>query len=80
MAFIAKLTNIERVDVTLNVEIEYRDEVSGWTTKRVLNFNNGDTVTIADIRAEVTRIGTIYKNAIAKEATLKANIGTEIII
>ena len=80
MAFIAKLTNIERADVTLNVEIEYRDETSGWTIKRVLNFNNGDTITIADIRNEVIKIGTIYKNAIAKEATLIANIGMEITI
>ena len=59
MAFIAKLTNIERADVTLNVEIEYRDTVSNWNTKRVLNFQNGDTVTIGEIRNEVIRIGTM---------------------
>jgi len=80
MAFIAKLTDIKRADTTLNVEIEYKDDVTGWTVKRVLNFQNGDSVTITEIRNEVIRIGTIYKNAIAKEATLKSNIGTEITI
>lgn len=80
MAFIAKLINIERADQTLNVEVEYRDEASGWNTKRVFNFQNGDTITLAEIRNQVITTGQVYKAAIAKENTLKANIGTEITI
>ena len=80
MSFTATLTNIERVDQSLNVEVLFEDSATGFANKRVFNFNNADSITLPEIRTKVIEQGTIYKNALSTESTLKNNIGTKITI
>lgn len=80
MAFKAKLTNIQRTDQTMNVEVEYSDDSTGFSMKRVFNFQDAATLTQAEIVTQVRLVGQQYKDAQAKESTLKSAIGLEIVI
>jgi len=80
MAFTATLTEVQTADQTLNIEVLYQDTVSGWEIRRVFNFQDGAAVTIAEIVAEVRRVGLLYKNGRTNLATLRASIGTVLTI
>lgn len=69
----ATITNIERVDQTVNVEVEYTD--NEFATKRIFNFHIFD---YPHIEKEIIEVGKSYKTATAGEEELKEKIGTEI--
>jgi hypothetical protein len=80
MAFLAKLIDVQREGVKLTLYIEYRDETTGWTQTDAIPFARGDTLTWADAQLRVREIGAGYKASIARETTLRANVGDELTV
>lgn len=77
MAFRATLRDVARASTTINVSVEYTDDATpGYSQSHSFNFQDAETLTAAEINTEVDRVGIIYKKVLAREAALKANIGT----
>lgn len=79
MAFQVTLTGVSKTDQSLTVEVLYEDTDSGFSLKKVLNFNNS-AVTVQQVKDEAIKDGTVYKTVQSTEATLKAAIGTVVTI
>ena len=78
---VATITKIERADETLNVEFVFNDP-TGFEQRRVINVHMDASETKAQlwdrVRAEIKKIGDIYKDALAKFDDLQSKIGTTI--
>jgi hypothetical protein len=80
VAFVAKLVGVERDGLRIGVIVEYHDDVSGWTHPESFSFARGDILTFAMVTDEIRRVGEQYKAAVAREAALQQNVGSEIVI
>jgi hypothetical protein len=80
MAFTATINSIGRTQNTISVGVTYNDSATGFSVSKSIDFPDDGTTTQASAVAQITAIGTAYKNNLTANNALQSKVGSVITI
>ncbi|MDE2015875.1 MAG: hypothetical protein KGI72_05130 [Patescibacteria group bacterium] len=65
---------------TITIGVRYYDSVTNLSTDKTFTYSNNDTITQAQVVADIINAGKVYKAAWTQNIALQSKVGTVIVI